>query len=126
MKNYKTILLFGLLVWVIIYVSSQIIFKLRSTDLLLFESIFPVIISISVMIFAVLYFRKIYRNEVSEGVKIGIIWLLITLALDYLLYIRGSWEMNFELYFEDFAITYLIIPVVTIGIGYLLDKKTDL
>lgn len=50
-------LLFGFLVWLIPFIVSVAIFPIRTSSRALFESIMPVVITICVVVFAVLYFR---------------------------------------------------------------------
>lgn len=125
MKNYKNVFIYGLLIWVVIYVFSLVFSEFRVKNLLLFESIFALVVTISTLFFSVLYFKNIYRKAMNESVKVGVIWFFITIALDLLLYIKGPLAMDFKDYLEDFGLTYLIIPAITIGIGYLIEKRTE-
>ena len=56
-----------------------------------------------------------------EGIKIGLIWLLISIVLDLMIFIEGPLKMTLWDYTTDIAVTYLIMPTITTGFGYLMD-----
>jgi hypothetical protein len=85
----------------------------------LFESIMPVIITATVVIFSYLYFKPLMGNYVNQGVLAGVTWLFISLIIDLLLFLPpGPMQMSVTSYFMDIGITYLMIPIITIGFGY--------
>ena len=46
---------------------------------------------------------------------------MLSIALDLPLFTEGPMKMSFEKYMKDIWLTYLIIPTVTLGFGYLLE-----
>ncbi|MHC4445003.1 MAG: hypothetical protein ACYTF1_00900 [Planctomycetota bacterium] len=123
MKSYKKALLLGFLVWLLPFVISFLVFPLKSSDRALFESIMPVAVAVSVVFFAVLYFRKVSEGFVREGILLGIIWLAISLVIDLCLFMEGPMKMPFIEYMKDIGLTYLIIPTITIGFGFAFKVK---
>jgi hypothetical protein len=122
MKSYKLALLYGFLVWVIPFVVAILIFPLRNSERPLFESIMPVVLTIIVIISSNLYLKKIDKDFLKEGIFLGLIWFAISIAIDLLMFMQGPMKMAFVDYVKDIGITYLIIPTITIGSGYLLSK----
>jgi len=116
-------LLYGFLIWLIPFVVAFLIFPIRESNRALFESIMPIVITISVIFFAYQYFRKLYTNFVKEGVLLGLIWLAISLIIDLAMFMQGPMKMSFANYIMDIGLTYLIIPTITIGFGYLCENK---
>ena len=56
---------------------------------------------------------------------IGVVWFLISVMIDLFLFLPPSpMQMSITGYFMDIGITYLIIPIITIGMGYLTGKMT--
>jgi hypothetical protein len=53
----------------------------------------------------------------------GVIWLGINLILDLLLFMEGPMKMPFVDYIVDIGLTYLLIPIITAGFGYLLEEQ---
>jgi len=123
MRKYLKIALFGFFVWLIPFVVSVPIFPLKESNRALFESIMPVIGTLSTVFFLIVYFRKIQAGFLKEGILVGIIWLAISLILDLLLFMEGPMKMSFPEYMADIGLVYLAIPTISIGLGYLLEIK---
>ena len=122
-KNLK-IVLFGLLVWLIPFMVSFFIYPLKTPLYSLFESIMSVLIAVAAVIFSYFYFKDIGANFVREGVVTGIVWFIIAIVIDLVMFMPASpMHMNFTEYMMTVGVKYLIIPVVTIGSGYLAQNK---
>ncbi|MGC9516432.1 MAG: hypothetical protein ACP5C3_01885 [Methanomicrobiales archaeon] len=127
MNKYLRIVIFGLIIWLTAFAISFIIYPIRDSMRPLFESIMPVVISMIVTTMAYYYMKNLDSNFVIEGLKIGIAWYILNLALDLLLFIPPSpMQMSLVDYMADIGITYLIIPTITIGYGYLLSSKINI
>ena len=105
------------------FMVAFLIFPLRTSNRPLFESIMPAVVTLCVVIFANLYFRKLGKKFLKEGVLLGILWLVISLVIDLLLFMKGPMAMPLVDYMADIGLTYLIIPTVTIGFGFMMRKK---
>jgi hypothetical protein len=125
MKPIGKILLLGFLVWLIPFVVAFLIFPIRNSDRPLFESIMPVVISVCVVLFSALYFTGAKTGYLRDGITMGVLWLAISLAIDLLLFMWGPMKMDFVDYIKDIGLTYLMIPTITIGAGYLIEKKNS-
>lgn len=123
MKSKKIALIYGFLVWTIPFVVAFLIFPLRNSDRPFFESIMPVTVTIVTVIFSVLYFKKVEANFLKEGIFLGIVFLAVSIVIDLLMFSKGPMAMPFVDYLKDIGFAYLLIPVITTGMGYLLDKK---
>lgn len=119
MRHFIKAFLYGLAVWAIPFVAAMMIFPLREAERPLFESIMPVTVALSVVIFSVLYIKNLDMRFISEGFWIGILWFFICIAIDLLLFSWGPMKMNFGDYMKDIGITYIMIPVITTGMGLL-------
>ena len=125
MKSIKKVLLYGFLVWLIPFIISFLIFPLKSSNRVLWESIMPIVIAAITVTFAVLYLNTLERSFLKEAVLVGVIWLTISLILDLLLFMEGPMKMPFVDYIFDIGLTYVLIPIITIGFGYLLKNMLD-
>jgi hypothetical protein len=115
------ILGYGFIIWLVPFIASLLIYPIKSFANPLFESIMPVIITMAVVIFSVVYFRGVNENFFKEGIVIGLVWFLLSIIIDLIFFIPASpMQMSFANYMMDIGITYLIIPVVTIGFGYII------
>ncbi len=122
MKKYLKITLFGFLVWLIVFIVSILISPLKTATPALFESIMPVVITICTLLFLIIYLRKQKTSFLKTGIIIGSMWLVINIILDLLLFMWGPMKMTLLNYLMDIGLTYLIIPVVTTGLGYSIDR----
>ncbi len=123
-KNLK-IILYGVLVWLIPFAVSFIVFPLRTTMRPLFESIMPLVLSIVVITLAYYYIKNLDSNFAKEGFLIGISWYIINIAIDLFLFMPASpMHMSFVDYMMDIGLTYVMIPVITMGMGFMADNKS--
>lgn len=123
MKSKKRAVFYGFLVWVVPFVVAFLIFPLRTSDRAFFESIMPVAVSVAAMFLTVMYFKRVESGFLKEGVFLGFIFLIISLFIDLLMFSKGPMAMSLVDYLKDIGFTYLMIPVITIGIGYALEKR---
>lgn len=124
MNKYVKLVGFGFLIWLIPFLVSFVIFPLRDANRPLFESIMPIILVLTVMIISVLYFKKIEKESLKEGLIAGVLWFVLSLVIDLMLFLPASpMQMSFSDYMMDIGLTYLIILIIPIGIGALVSKK---
>ena len=117
--NIKLALAYGFLVWLIPFAVAFAIFPLHGSDRIFFESIMPVVGVFSVVIFAVLYGKQVKGIVLEEWVRLGILWFAISVAIDLLMFSWGPMKMSLVDYSKDIGFTYLAIPIITAGFGYL-------
>ena len=110
---------YGFLVWLIPFALAFAIFPIHESDRIFFESIMPVVGVFSVVIFAVLYGKQVKGIVLEEWVRLGILWFAISVAIDLLMFSWGPMKMSLIDYFKDIGFTYLAIPIITAGFGYL-------
>ena len=127
MNNNLKVVLFGFLLWLIPFAVSALIFPLRGLDRPLFDSIMPVIIVIWTVFFSIIYLTSKNLSGknghlLKESVKIGLVWLIMSIVLDLMIFIQGPLKMSLWDYTTDIAVIYLMIPAITSGFGYLLDR----
>ncbi|MGZ7159925.1 MAG: hypothetical protein ACXVHR_05590 [Methanobacterium sp.] len=125
MNKYLKIVFYGFLVWLIPFAVSFVIFPLKAPMYPLFESILSVVIAIAAVLLSYFYLKAIESNYIIEGIKIGLAWFIINVAIDLLIFMPASpMQMNFADYIMGIGPKYLIIPAITIGMGYLAKDKT--
>ena len=122
-KNLK-IVIFGFMVWIIPFAVSFLFFPLKASMRPLFESIMPLVLTIAVVTLTYYYMKNIDSDFVREGILIGIVWYIINIAIDLVMFLPASpMHMSFADYMMDIGLTYVMIPVITIGMGFLLNSK---
>jgi len=117
MVSYGRAVLFGFLIWLIAFLVAVAISPIRESSRALFESIMPVVLAVSTVAFAVLYFRRVRSAFVREAMLLGLLWFMISVVIDLPLMMTGPMQMTLLEYAADIGLAYVIIPVITIGIG---------
>jgi hypothetical protein len=125
MNRYLKVGLFGFFIWLIPFVVSVLIFPLLAMQRPLFESIMSVVIAIWTVFFAVVYLLGLESDFQKEGIVIGMAWFFISIFLDLLVFIEGPIKMSLWDYATDIPLTYLMIPTITFGFGYLMEKYSS-
>jgi hypothetical protein len=124
LNRYLKIIIYGFLVWLVPFAVSFMIYPLKIPIYPLFESILSVVIAISAVFFSYYYLKNTMDNYVMEGIIIGIAWFIISIALDLVIFMPSSpMQMSLTNYMTSIGPKYLIIPTLTIGMGYMSRNK---
>jgi hypothetical protein len=116
------VFIYGFLLWLITFFVSVVIYPLKDISVPLFDSLMPVALSALTLWFLYLYFKGVPSGYAKAGLVAGIVWIILNILLDQLLFSRGPMQMTFADYMYDIGLTYLLIPVITTGAGYLMDR----
>jgi hypothetical protein len=120
----KLALLSGILIWVITFIVSIVVFSLRETNRPLFESIMPVTLTILTVVFSIRYFQMEETISFMESILIGVLWYIVNLVIDMIMFLPPSpMQMSFIDYMADIGITYILIPIIPFGFGYLCENR---
>jgi hypothetical protein len=124
MTSVRKALLYGVLIWLIAFAVAVVIFPIREANRPLFESIMPVALAGAVVAFGVRYFRTVTAAFVPESLRLGFLWLLISVAIDApLMLVGGPMKMTVRQYLADIGLTYVLMPVITLGLGLVLAER---
>ena len=124
MNKTVKMILFGFLVWLIPFVVSIFFYTKDGKlliDIFLFKSIMIVTGSINGAVLLILYFKKITKDYLKEGIIVGVSWLLISYVLDFAILLPMS-KMSVGTYFTQIGLTYLAIPTMSITVGMVKNK----
>lgn len=114
----------GVALWFIAFAAAFAVFPLRESNRPLFESIMPVVLALGTVLLAHRYFRNVPGRFAREGLLLGLLWLGVNLAIDLPLMLSPSpMQMTLSEYLADIGITYLLIPVITTGMGWSRAEK---
>lgn len=126
MNRYLKIIAFGLATWIIPFLFS-FLFVGPGGNFLIPETFFKSIMVVTGALvgtsLAVKYLLGADGHYFKEGIYIGSSWLAINLAIDLIMVYLGFFDMTFIQYFTDIGLRYLSIPIFTVSIGYILEKK---
>ena len=122
--SYKHTLIYGLVIWAITFIAGILAFPLRENQRALFESIMPVVLAFITCWMTVRQFRENNANPVRVGWQSGVIWIIISLIIDQFFFNWGPMKMSIADYIKDIGLTYLLIPMIPIAMGFMLKKRT--
>jgi hypothetical protein len=117
MQSWKRALGYGLLVWLIPFAIAFSAFALKESWRSLFESLMAASLCLVVVTLSLLYFRRPVFASTSEGLKLGLLWLAISVAIDLPLMLSPPINYTPEEYLADIGLTYAMIPMITVGIA---------
>jgi nucleoside recognition membrane protein YjiH len=117
MASFRKALLLGLVVWAVPFAVAWTIYPIHESWRALFESIMPVVIAATVVLMSLFYFRRVTRGCLREGVLLGLIWFAVSFVIDLFMFSGGPMRMGFMEYVGDVGLTYLMIPLITTGLG---------
>jgi len=107
----------GFLLWLIPLVAALCISPLRTSNRLLFEAIMPVVLAACGTLFAVRLSRLVSAPNLRQATFTAAAWLLIPIVLDLPLFLlQGPMQMSLAEYMTDIGVTYLIYPIIFLGV----------
>ena len=118
MQSMKRAFAYGFLVWLLTLLVSMALFPLKRSWPVLFDSIMPVALALCAVIFANRYFHRCAASSLREGLWLGAIWLVMNWLLDWPLFSNGPMKTSMVNYVADIGLTYLMLPIITVGIAY--------
>jgi hypothetical protein len=125
MTSWRKAILFGFIIWLIPFIVAFIVFPLKESWRSLFESVMPLTLSIVVVACAVRYFSRVKTDFLKEGVRLGILWFAISVVIDLPLMLSPPINYTLAEYAADIALTYLMMPAITIGIALAALRQTQ-
>jgi hypothetical protein len=117
MRRAARELSFGLLAWLIPFAMSVCIYHLKPKYPALFESVMGLTLVGSTVVLGCLYLRRVAARWIARGLAIGCLWMAMNWLLDAVMFSQGPMKMSFQQYAAEIGPAYLLIPVITTGLG---------
>ncbi len=118
MTSWGRAIKFGVLMWLIPFVVAVFVFPFKVNARPLFESIMAVAVTAGAVFLGLKYFSKIEAPSAGDGLTVGFLWAAISIVIDAPLMLAGGpMQMSAGAYMADIGLTYLIIPLVTLGLA---------
>lgn len=108
MKNLKVNLLYGLVVWVIPFIAGFVLYPLRNSDRVFFESL----MQLTLVLVSVWCIVQVRNKSALHPWQTGVLWFLLCVTLDQLFFTWGPQKMLFSEYWKVIGVGYLSIPVI--------------
>lgn len=119
MKSVSKAVGFGVVMWIIVAATLTVSLPLMASNRGLYDSIAGVVISLCIVVFSALYLKHAEGNVLRESVYLSLTFMVVIAALDLSLLLSGVLKMSFSQFVSDIAISYLMTPIITIGMGYM-------
>lgn len=119
-------LLCGLITWSVPFAVAALIIPVQETNRPLFESIMPLAIVLGTLLATLTYWRKqAGKMSGQSALGVGVVWLVVSILIDFALFLpaSSSFHMSLPDYLSDIGVTYLLIPLVTFGIGFFVQRS---
>ncbi len=120
MKRFFLIIFFGFLVWIVYFGASFFAEPLAGTNPGLFSALRFLFMLIPATFFLVIYFKKVLSGFAGEGLLIGLIWLGLSLLLDWFF---NSGHGYFSNYFLSQGLIFFSIPIISSGFDLIVKRK---
>lgn len=125
MASWRKAILFGVMIWLIPFIVAFIAFPLKESWRSLFESVMPLTLSIVVVACAERYFSLVKTAFLKEGIRLGVLWLAISVVIDLPLMLNPPINYTLVEYAADIGLTYLMMPAITVGIALAISRKSQ-
>ena len=118
MVSWRRAIGYGVLMWLVPFVVAFAVFPLKEAARPVFESIMAVTVATAVVVLGSRYLRLTATAHVREGLLVGLIWLGMSILIDGpLMLLGGPMQMSLGEYMGDIGLTYVMMPVITAGLG---------
>lgn len=123
--NIKLGIIYGVLIWLLTVIVSTVLEPVVLENVI--NLIPPLCIIILTGFFGILYIREIDENEVIEGIKVGILFVVIDIILDLCVFIIPNNENALVANFPMHVLAmFVIVLIITTMIGYLAQMNIEL
>ncbi len=113
---------YGLILWVIPYVTAIPLLSLRDSDQLFFKTIMVVVGSLLGGVLSALYFRGVTSRFLREGLITSIVWMVVNWGLDMVALLPFTGH-TIPRYAIEIGALYLAMAAPLVSIGYVLEQK---
>lgn len=125
LSSWKGALFWGFVIWVIPFVVSVAFYSPQGVLLIdehSFNTIMVVVGTAIGAIATVMYFKKVERNFACEGVRVGMLWMVMSWVFDVAILVPMG-QMSLPAYFSQIGLQYLSILMMTVAIGAVLECR---
>jgi hypothetical protein len=108
---------FAFLAWLVPFAASVCIFPLKRSHPPLFDSLMGLVLAGSTVVLCCVYLRGALDKAVYRAALAGVLWVAANWLLDGLMFCAGPMKMSLAQYAEDIGAAYLMVPIITTGLG---------
>lgn len=125
MTSWWRVITLGFACWLILFAVAVLASPFRQSMRPLFESIMAVAVTATAVVLGLVSFRRGERAIARRALALGLLWFAICIVVDApLMLVGGPMKMSFLEYMADIGLTYVSIPLVTLGLGLAAAKQS--
>ena len=110
MIAWRRAALLGFASWLIPFIVSFLVFRLKKSNAPLFVTLMTLVVLATAGGLLQFYFRG-RAVSVREGLFVGLLWLAVNLAMDYPMFAYGPMQMKASVYYSQIGLDYLTFPL---------------
>ena len=120
-------IIYGVLIWIFTYLISAIVQMFELNNTLYYNLILPLSIITVTGFFGIMYIRNIDKNELFEGILVGIVFIAIDIILDLVFFvILNNTSILFTNFLNHIILMSIIVLIITSFLGYLAQMNIEL
>jgi uncharacterized membrane protein YpjA len=113
---------YGLILWVVPYVTAIPLLPLMKSDLIFFKTIMVVEGALLGGVLAALYFNEVQKDFLREGMIVATVWIVLNWFLDFVALLPFSGH-TVSRYFLEIGLRYFAIMSPVCAIVYVLHER---
>ena len=113
---------YGVILWLVPYVTAIPLLPLIQSDNALFKSIMIVEGALVGAALTAHYFQGVERDYLREGIILAVVWIVLNWLLDFAALLPFT-KQTLTRYFAEIGLRYLAIAAPAVTIGYVLEHK---
>ena len=125
MYSYARAVLYAIILWGMVFLTTFFMYPLRADNLMLFAGLRMLVQALLSVFLTVMYFRDVEEHLIRDGLKLGVILMATSILLDQGPFVWGLMHFSFLNYLADTGLSYLLYPIVTVGAGFLLSADKN-
>lgn len=122
MKKSILTVLMGIGVWIVPFALGMLLLSVRQSNPALFDSLMAVSLCAASVLFFSFYQRLSPQISASSAAAVGLLWAAICVAIDLPLFTQAL-GMSSAHYFSDIGATYLMIPLIAVGMANAAQRR---
>ena len=123
----KLAIVFGIIIWILTFALTSILNPIFTDNIPRVNIVIPLTMIIVTGFFGILYIRTIETNEVVEGFLAGVVFVVVDIVMDYLVFVLlGVKTLMVENYSVHIVSTVVVTLLITTFLGYLAQMTIDL
>jgi uncharacterized membrane protein YpjA len=114
---------FAFLAWFIPFAASVCLYPIKRSHGPIFDSLMGIILTGSTVLLFAIESRRVMRGQFIHAMKVGLAWVIANWFFDAFMFGGGPMKMSLGQYISEIGISYLMIPVITMGMGISASRR---